>query len=97
MDWFIAITLVLIFVMLFLMNRRLTKIEERQKVTLSQLNLFRARQASTAHRVSHGGAVQIDAHGRTTRRDTSDLPATGRMSTAVHREKRDYGRAAADD
>ena len=73
---------------------------ERQRRFRRELDQLRsesaARNASVAARRTHRASPGVDAAGRTTRRDSDDLPLTGRMSQGVQRVRR-YGRTGSDD
>ena len=62
------------------------------KYQVNQLeNLSRARLGTVGRQVVSVKNPPVDSRARTTRRDTPDLPSTGRMSIAVHREKSNHG------
>lgn len=69
--------------------RKLNKMEEH-------LLVFRTRQGKIASQRVSTANPQVDSHARTTVRDTPDLPATARISTGVHRKKRDFDRLTHD-
>lgn len=73
--------------------RLLHNVRRLQHKTLIQLEAFRVRQGSIRSNRSSTQRPVIDSRGRTTSRDTNDLPPTGRMSMAVHRKKWDASSA----
>lgn len=76
-------------VYLILIHRQLRQIDVRLTIFLNRLN---SRQASVRgiQKTSHA-SPPIDARARTTRRDTDDLPRTGRMGKLQPREVGDTG------
>lgn len=97
MDWVILFLLLGVLAYLVVISRQLDDVKRRQRQTLQSLNQFRTRQTSVAQgRVIQRGPT-IDAQARTIRRDSNDIPATGRMSRAIHRTKVDYARTDTDD
>jgi hypothetical protein len=66
---------------------------ERYRGVRRDLDALRAEQAARNARL-HAARTStrvpgVDARARTTRRDSDDLPATGRMSQGVHRKRTD--------
>lgn len=82
MDWVILGVLVLAFVSI---SRRLTLLEQRVRVNNELILSNRPRQFSNSPRKVHQASPGVDSRGRTTRRDTNDLPATGRQSKMTKR------------
>lgn len=97
MDWVILFLLLVVLVYQVIIMRRLDDIVRRLKMILTKLDESRTRQGNVTSRRTSEGSPKIDAKARVIRRDTMDLPVTGRISRAVKREKRDYARADADD
>lgn len=85
MDWAILIVLVVILALLISIKRDITDNHNR---VLSELHQFRTRQTNIARERSSRRTPHVDAHAKTTVRDTDDLPLTGRMSQGVMRKKR---------
>lgn len=81
--------LILVIVLQVLTYNRMERIER-------DIEVFRVRQGRIAGSRASTAVPKVDSRARTTRRDTPDLPATGRMSTAVHRQ-RSNGRGLTDD
>lgn len=72
-------------------------ITTRQYRQLDQkINRFASRQSDIRWKRRESRIPSVDAQARTTSRDSDDLPATGRMSTGVHRKKRTHARAEDD-
>jgi hypothetical protein len=68
------------------------------KETISELVVKNeARNSAIAAQRAHRGVPGVDAKARTTRRDTDDLPRTGRMSQGVRRVRSDAQRNNLDD
>lgn len=86
MDWVIIALLLIILAYLVILHRRLDGVENKLRVMNSK---FSTRQTGVAHRRSTESIPHVDARARTVRRDTHDLPVTGRMSDGLHRRKRD--------
>lgn len=76
----------LIFAMMVLSTRH---VQLRRDVDALRSELFKLapRTGAIGHAKNHRSVPKVDAQGRTTRRDTDDLPATGRMSQGVKRVK----------
>lgn len=70
--------------------RKLKGIEEH-------LLVFRTRQGKIASQRTGVANPKVDSRARTTIRDTKDLPATARISTGVHRKKRNFDRLTPDN
>lgn len=97
MDWVIVFLLGVVLVMQIITMRSLDDIRRRQRQTMASLDSLRTRQSSIATQRTSQQRPQVDVRSRTVRRDTDDLPATGRMSTAVHRKRIDFASPTADD
>lgn len=64
------------------------KVLQRQIDTArSEIFALKPRTGAVAHARTSRGVPTVDAHARTTRRDSDDLPTTGRMSQGVKRVK----------
>lgn len=70
--------------------RKLSKVEEH-------LLVFRTRQGKIASQRTRVANPKVDSRARTTVRDTNDLPVTARISTGVHRKKRNFDRLPDDN
>ena len=86
MDWVLLVLLLIILVYLVILHRRFDGVDEKLRVLNTK---FSTRQSSVASRRASTGTPIVDAKARTTRRDSNDLPTTGRMSDGLHRRKRD--------
>lgn len=83
MEWLVFIW-ILILVLQVMNYRQLSKLRAQLTHVEMQLNGFRVRQGKIASRKSSSKPPGVDAKARTVRRDTDDLPATGRMSNGLH-------------
>jgi len=97
MDWVILFFVLVVLGMQIYTQRQLDDVRRRQRQTLNALDQFRTRQGSIAQGRRTSAVPSVDTRVVTTHRDSDDLPVTGRMSMAVHRDKRDYDRADTDD
>jgi hypothetical protein len=80
--WITNIATLIVVAILLYRIKRLTVDIASVKYELKQ---FRARQ--TKIKIARGSIPIVDAVAKTNRRDTSDLPSTGRMSQAIHRRR----------
>lgn len=86
-DWVIDLVTLLILGRLVMI---LLRIEKWMSIISRKVDEQKARQSSIAARRASTSTPSVDAKARTTKRDSNDLPATGRMSMGIHRKKRDY-------
>lgn len=97
MDWLVWITEVTIVFLIFILLRRIDELKLEMMKVREVVAGLRGHNGTIASRKASSSTPTIDARGRTVIRDTDDLPLTGRMSVAVHREKKDYERHTDDD
>ena len=88
MDWLVWIWLIIVTIVQVIILRKLQVIDDRVKVVLANLNLLSTnRVSSVAHHHRSDRIPPVDAKGKTTTRDTSDIPIRGaRIGTAIHRK-----------
>jgi len=91
MDWVIVTLQVIIVIYLVVLSRDIAKLGVEVRKLRHEMEKWRVRQSKIKSRVANTGIPVVDATVRTIRRDTDDLPLTGRMSTGLHRKKRDFG------
>lgn len=99
MEWVLAIiaTIVVInLVYLIAVWRMVIQLGVELKTLKPMILAGKPKQARIKSKQASQGIPVVDAKAVTVRRDTDDLPLTGRMSTGVHRKKMDFG-AANDD
>lgn len=97
MDWVIVVIQLVVLVMLLRIAAQLRDVKDRLRVISTKVDEQKARQSQITARRASSSTPQVDAKARTTKRDTDDLPLTGRMSMGVHRKKRDYDGNADDN
>jgi len=98
MDWLVIIAIALVVINLIYtiaVWRMAISLGVEIKSLKASVLAGKPRQAHIKSKTANTGIPIVDARAVTVRRDTDDLPLTGRMSTGLHRRKRDYG--AADD
>lgn len=76
--------------------RRLSRVEDKLRHNNMLIEGLRTHQSSIARSKTSTASPTVDSRARTTRRDTADLPATGRMSQGVHRIRSNGGRIDSD-
>lgn len=96
MDWVITFLVLVLVVYMVLLMRQLDDLRAKQSAILAQLDQFRTRQSAIAQHRNAQRGPPVDVRAKTSRRDSDDLPVTGHMTTALHREKRVYERTDAD-
>lgn len=84
------------FLMVAFIVFRMKTYDQRYESLITRLGvleaLHRARMGNVKKPEKRTAATPpIDAKARTTKRDTDDLPPTGRMSTGIHRRRSDVG------
>lgn len=84
-----AAFLVWSFAFCWLIHEQIQIRKSLQSLKSDYYRLLRARQNQAANKVSNYSTPAVDARARTTRRDTNDLPASGRMGKVVPRRKTD--------
>lgn len=88
MDWVILFLLVIILGYLIILHRHLDKISAGITRIQSGLIALRVRQGQVTQRKQSNPIPHVDSRARVTKRDTPDLPLTGRMGVAIKREAR---------
>jgi hypothetical protein len=97
MELLIAILGILALVGIAVLWRKMEDLRDDIFTLRSDIAKLRGHNGTVMERRTNSSTPKVDAKARTTRRDTADLPATGRMSVAVHRRKRDYDRDTDDN
>lgn len=80
----IAVAVVTLIAMQVSMRRDVKKLDVRLQYHIVSTS---TRQSRVVNQVVTRRNPQVDAVARTVKRDSNDLPLTGRMSTGVHRKK----------
>ena len=99
MDWLVIIAIVLVVINLIYtiaMWQKVIDLGVEVKSLRALVLAGKPKQVRVKSKHASQGIPIVDAKAVTVRRDTDDLPLTGRQSTGVHRKRRDYG-AANDD
>ena len=96
MEWVIGILLAASFASNVYTGIRLTKIEEQQVFIKNRLNGMAPRQRYIGHAITSHQSPGVDAKAKTNRRDTDDLPLSGRMQSTTTRKTSDESHASND-
>lgn len=96
MDEITAVLMLFVLLVQVLILRRLARVEDKIRAHNTLLEGFRTRQGRLAGTRTTQATPRIDSKARTTRRDTADLPTTGRQSMGVHRVRSNGGRIDSD-
>lgn len=86
MIWLVWIVLLILSIALLAVSRRLRQAEVLIMAHSLQL---RTRQGRSESQVVSNRNPRVDSRARTTKRDSFDLPLTGRMSQAIVRKRSD--------
>ena len=96
MDWVLALIATIVVInLVYLIGvwRTVTQLGVEVKALKPMILAGKPKQARIRSKEANTGIPIVDARAVTVRRDTDDLPLTGRQSFGVHRKKRDYGTA----
>lgn len=95
MEWVLLFCLVVIIAFTILTLRKLDRMEEQHRFIINQLRMLLPSQHRIKSEFRSEGSPGVE-RAVTTRRDSNDLPATGRMKQGVHFTRRDFDRINPD-
>ena len=90
MEWVLLFLMLALLAFAVLILRKLDKVEGRLQFIINQLRNLSPTQSAIRSGFRTEGKPSVDARAVTTRRDSHDLPTTGRMSIGLHRNRRDF-------